>query len=759
MNLKSKLLTSFFIILFACSIFAGQLSNADYQKLDPKLALFLDKPELRLSLTKHLNEKFSSDDSQYLPLILKSSLSKSDLNKFGVLVYTQVGDIFTVKVPINSIGTLVKNDHIFFIQMPQEVTAQTDESLTEINAIQTRQQYNVSGEGVIIGVVDTGIDWRHMDFRNADGSTRIKVMLDFSDPGDSNGDGFLDGPDQYGGTLYTEQEINDALNGTGTVNESDVVGHGTHVAGCAAGNGQATGNGIPSGTYVGVAPEAELIIVKGTRVNGSNSFNEWDYINGMAFIDSVATAMGKPYVINLSLGGSSGPHDGKGLGEQAIDNLVGPGILGKAVVVSAGNEGGKAIHTSGTFSGGTTNIETKFDVSSYTPNPSNVDDYIQFDGWYKSLFNYSVQVITPDGDTYGPVSSGHDSGFDTDDGVIYISNAKGGPSSLNGDKYILIQIYDYYSSKPPKNGEWKIKVFGSAGRFDLWLGGASMTVAFTTNVDYTMIAGTPGTAFNAITVGSYVTKSRWTDLDGNSLYVPGLNVNEISSFSSPGPTRDGRTKPDICAPGEKIASSYSVTAPPSGSYSIFNSGSNDYPNAYICEDNKHAITQGTSMAAPHVAGLVALMFEQYPNRDAIQVRSSLTETARNDSYTGTVPNDTWGYGKIDALAAMLNLPVSQEDSKPTLPRSTLLYQNYPNPFNPSTVISYYLNSPSRVTVRVINVMGQTIQTLVERKQTSGIHHIKWNGKDNAGQPVASGIYFYRLEAGSFTQTKKMILLP
>ena len=759
MNLKTKFFTTLFLLLFVCSLFSGQLTNADYQKLDPKLAIYLDKPEMRSFLTKHMTGSDYSSLTEYLPLLIKTSLTKSELRKFGVLVYVQIGDITTAKVPIQNIENLVKHERVSFIQMPKKLTAHTDESLDEIKAPQARQQYNVSGKGVIIGVVDTGIDWRHNDFRNADGTTRIKALLDFSDPGDTNGDGFLDGPDQYGGTLYTELEINNALNSIGTVNESDVVGHGTHVAGIAAGNGLATGNGIPAGTYVGIAPEADLIIVKGTRDHGSNSFNEWDYINGMHFIDSLATAWGKSYVINLSLGGSGGPHDGKGLGEQAIDNLVGPGITGKAVVVSAGNDGGKAIHASGTFSGGTTSIESKFTIQDYTPNSGNIDDIIQFDGWYKSLFNYSIQVITPGGSSYGPVSSGHDSGFDTAEGLIYISNAKGGPSSLNGDKYILIQVYDYYSNKTPKAGEWKIKVFGSAGRFDYWLGGSSMDVHFSSNVDYTMIAGTPGTAFNAITVGSYVTKSHWTDLDGNSLYIPGLNVNEASDFSSPGPTRDGRVKPEICAPGEKIASSYSITAPPSGSYSIFTSGSGDYPNAYICQDNKHALTQGTSMAAPHVTGVVALMFEKYPNRDAIQVRSSLVETARNDSYTSSIPNDKWGHGKIDVLAALLDLPVSEHDKTPALPKSTLLYQNYPNPFNPSTVISYFLKSPSNVTVRVINVLGQTIQTLVKKDQVSGIHHIKWNGKDNAGRPVSSGIYFYRLEAGSFTQTRKMILLP
>ncbi|UCE08300.1 MAG: S8 family serine peptidase, partial [bacterium] len=570
---------------------------------------------------------------------------------------------------------------IIYIAGPRVVSIHNDVSVPEIRATQARQQYNLTGKGVIIGIIDTGIDWRHPDFRNSDGTTRIKALLDFSDPGDIDEDGDLDGSDQFGGTLYTEQEINNALNGIGTVNEKDIVGHGTHVAGSAAGNGRATGNGIPAGTYVGVAPQADLIIVKATRESGSINFEPTDYVNAIAFVDSIAKALNQPYVINLSLGGSLGPHDGKDLSEQAIDNFLSdPDSEGKAIIVSAGNDGDKNIHASGTFGNGVTDIETKFSIPSYTPEPEHISDYILFEGWYKGIFNYSVKLVTPSGANYGPVSSGREGAFQTDDGAIYISNAKGGLSNLNGDKQILIQIYDLDEAKPPTKGEWKIIIIGSAGRFDLWLSGSSMDATISSNIDRSMIAGTPGTAFNAITVGAYVTKKRWTDLDGNHLQKPNLIINSASSFSSPGPTRDGRIKPEITAPGEMIAASYSADAPPGGAHSIFKSSDSRWPNAFIARDGKHGLSQGTSFAAPHVAGTIALMVQQHPNKTPGEIRQSIILTARTDSYTSSVPNDKWGYGKLDALAALQLLSVEKPVSESMVPISMELHQNFPNPF-------------------------------------------------------------------------------
>jgi subtilisin family serine protease len=727
MKIKMIILINFLItILLVNPINSRELSPDDYRKMDTKLSLLLDHPELKPLVFAQMKGSKSVENISKINVLMKTNLSRSALNKLGVKVYMNVGEIVTSTLNIDQIQYLVIHPEISYIQGPGIVSIHNDVSTSEIRAVQVRQQYNLTGKGVIIGIVDTGIDWRHLDFRNPDGTTRIKALLDFSDPGDIDGDGDLDGPDQFGGTLYTEQEINNALEGVGTVNQKDVVGHGTHVAGSAAGNGRATGNGIPAGTYVGVAPEADLVIVKATRVNGIY-FDPYDFTNATFFVDSVARALNKPYVINLSLGGQIGPHDGKDLSEQAIDNLLtAPGAKGNAVVVSAGNDGNQAVHSSGTFSSSQTNIEIKFNVPTYTPNTETSDDYVVFEGWYDGIFNYSIKVTSPTGETIGPVNSGNESGKDTKDGAIVINNSKGGPKVINGDKQLLIKIFDNTKSQPPKQGIWKISLSGSSGRFDLWLSGSSMDATISSNVDSSMVVATPATAFNAITVGAYVTKKRWTDLDGNVLQNPSLIINSASSFSSQGPTRDCRLKPEIAAPGELIAASYSADAPPSSESSIFKSSNSQWPNAYINRDGKHGLSQGTSFAAPHISGLVALMLEKNPELNISQIREAIITSARSDQYTLSVPNNKWGYGKVDALGTVQHIAGQGQEKKFT----TSIFQNpaFTQYIDFYLLSKYTLESVPTATIQIGNMTPNSItMTEIEQKIYKGEYQFNADG--------------------------------
>ncbi|MDZ7263478.1 MAG: S8 family serine peptidase [candidate division KSB1 bacterium] len=732
------------------TILSGQLALGDYQKLDPRLAMILDHPELKPILSQQIANRAFGQPTQSINVLIKSSLCRSELNALGISVLSQFGNIVAASLELEHIPRIIGHPAIEYIQAPRIATIANDVSVAEIGTLKVRQQYNLTGKGVIIGIIDTGIDWRHADFRKSDGTTRIKALLDLTERGQ----------DAWGGTLHTEQEINNALNGSGNVTEKDYVGHGTHVAGSAAGNGRATGNSIPANTYVGVAPEADLIIVKATTDKYSINFESTQYLSAISFIDSLATLWKQPYVINMSLGSSLGPHDGKDLSEQAIDNLLKENSgRGRSIVISAGNDGDDDIHASGIFSSSVTSFEVQFNVPSYTVNADNSNDYVVFEGWYKGIYSYSVKIITPSGLTTSTVSAGQERSYDLSDGAIYIANAYGGASKLNGDKQIVIQVFDYFANKPPKQGTWKIFIYGTAGKFDLWLSGSSMGASISTNIDRTMIVGTPGTAFQAITVGAYVSKRSWTDLDGNRLQNPNLIIGGESGFSSPGPTRDGRVKPEISAPGEMIAASYSADASPSSQYSIFKSGYSQWPNAYVVRDGKHAITQGTSFAAPHVAGAIALMLQQHPTKTVAEIRQAIISTARKDSYTGNVPNSKWGYGKIDVAAALQLLPVDLAAPNRTVPGNIELLQNYPNPFNPTTTISYAIDSYTEVQLTIFNLRGQKIRTLVDEQQSPGRHQVTWDGMDELDRAVASGVYFYRLTAGNFSQTKKMILLP
>jgi subtilisin family serine protease len=164
--------------------------------------------------------------------------------------------------------------------------------------------------------------------------------------------------------------------------------------------------------------------------------------------------------------------------------------------------------------------------------------------------------------------------------------------------------------------------------------------------------------------------------------------------------------------------------------------------------------QGTSMATPHIAGITALLLEANPELTPEEVRDILQTTAVKDDYTGEVPNNFYGMGKVDALAAMQNVVTSVESDN--IPKKFSLSQNYPNPFNPVTKIKYQVAKESQVTLRIYNILGQEIATLVDKKQKPGLYNVEFG--NNIEKQLSSGVYLYRLKAGDFVSSKKMMLL-
>ncbi|MCR4437822.1 MAG: S8 family serine peptidase [bacterium] len=732
----------------------ADLSESQRAKLDPCLRMVVLHPDAVARGAVPGTALMKTAPEQYLRVLIQVRNGFSGVLATGAQVQAVVGNVATALVTEDELLAIIGLDEVVYVQAPKARRLQLDRSVPEIGVTAVRSSSGLTGKNTVLGIVDTGIDWRHADFRHNNGTTRIKYLLDFSDPGDVNGDNKLDGPDDYGGTLHTEAEINTALQGGPSLAHRDVVGHGTHVAGCAGGNGRATGRKQPAGQYVGVAPEAAFVIVKGTRVEGADKIADDDQVNALHFVHSKAGELGMPYVVNLSLGSNWGAHDGTDVAEQAIDQLVGPGRPGRAVVVAAGNDGQENIHTSGTLSPATRSVTIRTEIAPYDKNSATQDDYLVLDFWYSGFSNQSITVTTPAGRTYGPFLSGRLFYEDTKEGFLYIDNAHGGVNPRNGDKELLIQIYDRSAGSEPAAGTWELTISGTSGRFDGWIAASSMEARFVDHVDHTMKVSIPGTAQFAITVGSYITKRTWVDLDGHTLTSPGLSNKhdgELSDFSNPGPTRDDRTKPEVAAPGEKIAAALSADADPSQPTSMFYTGSAQFPNGFILPDGVHAISQGTSMAAPHVAGVVALALERDPTLTCVQIRQMLQDSARRDAFTGMVPNNSWGYGKVWA-GAVIALP-PQEGNLPTAFR---LFPGYPNPFVQSTVIRYEFpqdNLPSDVSIAIFDTRGRQVRTI-----RGGRTYVVWNGRDDAGAALASGVYFCRLRAGSYSGVRKLVLL-
>lgn len=680
----------------------------------------LQKPKSPINL-----ERTSSGDVMVWVLIktTNAAATRAEVQRQGGMVTTVAGDILVAKVPGTALGELARGTAVRKVAASTKLKPLLDASRTEIKADKVQSGTDLAraytGSGVVVGVVDSGIDETHEDFKTSSGS-RILYLWDISGSGN--------GPYEFNyGREYTKAQID-----AGQCLESDANGHGTHVAGTAAGNGR-TKNG-----FTGIAPESDIVFVKGFKA-GSEGFADNDVINGCNYIFLRAAALGKPAVVNLSLGGHFGPHDGTGFFEEALSNLTGQG---KIIVAAAGNEGSDLIHLGYATSGSSYDSapETLLDIPSGT-----TDAYI--DIWYPASSNISFGVAgyNSSGDVLfntEPVVAGESSGnISTGYGTASVDATETSADTPNGMNRVVVELTGTDLSQIT----WSLYTFGS-GTFDAWFaaGGSfsSSSNGYLRAGDNNKSVGMPATGKKIICVGAYTTKNSWTDVNGSTwTFNPPPIVGQIASFSSRGPSLDGRIKPDITAPGQVIGAALSqdITSPDS---------------RLVLEGGKMLIEQGTSMASPHVAGALALLLGYYPSLDYDGALDILKTTARKDSYTGSSQNNTWGAGKMDVLAAMQSLITSGTgETGTTKPLEFALGQNYPNPFNPVTTIQYTIPSTAEVKLKVFDLLGREIRTLVNERKPSGSYEVHFDGAS-----LASGVYFYRLMAGNYVKTKKMVLV-
>jgi hypothetical protein len=578
----------------------------------------------------------------------------------GARRLARAGDVELLAVTPEAAQQLAALPAVAAIELAAPMELKNDVATVETGARRARGSFATSGAGTIIGFIGSGADVTHPDFIDGDGGTRILYLLDLSHPGDVDGDGLLDGPDFFGGTLYTKSQIDSALAGERTITGGDARGHETHVMGVAAGNGRATGNGFPAGTFAGVAPGASIVVVKSSLAD-AGLVGPGEATAGLAFVDSVAGEMGLPYVVNMSFGTQLSAHDGTDMVERFIDNTVGRGIPGAAVVVAAGNEGSNEgdepfLHCSGELAAGE-EAACEVRLPPYAPSAGAFNDGMILDLWYSAGDQMTVKVESPGGEIV-TAARGETRRAGGSDGAVYIENAPA-PAPYNNDNECFIQVDDGEGIAPAP-GAWTVTVRAeedaSGGRFDIWLAytvGLGEEVGFTEGspVANERLVATPGNSREAITVGSYTNRESWLDLEDNLIYFGELGVPPVGRLapgSSPGPTRDGREKPELVAPGRAVISALSRDAYPGTSEaSIFAGCGPNAPRCLVAGDGRHAVARGTSFAAPHVAGAIALLLEMRPSLDAEELKDVLSFTARSDAGTG----GAWGYGKVDVEAA------------------------------------------------------------------------------------------------------------
>jgi subtilisin family serine protease len=402
------------------------------------------------------------------------------------------------------------------------------------------------------------------------------------------------------------------LTGTQLTTSRDEEGHGTHVAGIAAG---------ADSTYGGVAPEADYVIVK-------SDLQDAHIADAIRYIFRVASELGRPAVVNLSLGGHADAHDGTDSLSQIIDAESGPGRI---VCCAAGNEGNDNIHGQAIVSKGQM-ATMRFRV------PDTLVGIAWLNAWYSGDNTFEVSVRSPGGFVtpfQGVISSGNPSReYSLPDAKIQVVTP--GPDPVNGDHNFFVQIRNTVTNFPVKGGVWQLRVRNTSttdGRVDVWTLDDRSAVFFSgTSAQDSMKIGSPGAAKSAITVASYTTKAKWQDSSGTAQEV-GLALDNISDFSSEGPLRNNAQKPDVAAPGAMIVSALSADS---------------FPDPANRVNEKYVVMAGTSMATPFVAGLIALLLQRDPSIKPEVVKELLRE---NSLIPGKKPgtfDPKWGFGLINA---------------------------------------------------------------------------------------------------------------
>lgn len=577
-----------------------------------------------------------SADGQRVSVLVQFNGETGPLVTAGLQIASRTDDVMTGDIAVSAIDALAALEGVVRIEGARLMHPMLDIATADAHLGNTRSPgigtppTAYRGRNVIVGLIDSGIDYTHASFRRADGSTRILRIWDqFLVPAAGEA-----APAGYSyGVEYTDTQINSALGNASphsVVRHRDRGAHGTHVAGIAAGNGRA------AGTFAGVAPEADIIMVRNDSRGSDGTLqlaNSVRTVDALHYIYSVAAALNRPVVVNQSQSMNVGPHDGTTLLEQAINREL--GFPGRAYVCSSGNQADNAIAVSGSVPA-SGNLVLTFSV----PAGDVVDDTI--DLWYPGNQRLSVTLTNPAGVATPLVAPPAAAAAPT----TLVHTLAGGnvvaidsriDSVQNHDNEILIRL-TRGTAASIASGTWRITLTNAgttAVPFDAWIerpvDGNPVWTGSPDTVSKSVAI--PASAREAIAVGCYRTKTgAGADAGGNK--------GTLSDFSSRGPTRDGRIKPDLSAPGEFVMSAMSIDES--------SPGTTDASGTY-------QLMAGTSMSTPMVAGTVALILEKNPTLRQEQIRLGLQATARKDAKTGTgsaVPNNNWGHGKLDIEAAV-----------------------------------------------------------------------------------------------------------
>ena len=589
-----------------------------YADMDPRLQVAADRYDRGLKLM----ETAASEPEEIGVVALVGNPaeweSHPSVKPGAQLGATDRGFIVTGRIPLTEIEDVRQSAAVTSMKAAQPLHPVLDATVPEIEARPAdlpAELLSSGGSGAIAAFVDSGADFAHINFRRADGTTRLLALWDQNAP--------LPRPDSpFGyGRRYGPAEIDAALQEN---DPYDALGydpgsrsHGTHVMDIGAGSG---GGLNPAG----VAPGADLMFVnpafsdivwQGEDVLGSEFGDSVQLLEALRFLFDEAGD--RPCAINVSLGTNGGPHDGTSLVEQGIDALV-EAAPNRAVVIAASNSFNDGIHAAGqVLQGGT--VDVRWEGADQSAGQG------ELELWYSGDDTFELELIAPDGTPVGSIPLGTNARAqdDQDQTVLFISHRAGDPN--NGDNVIGMFLEQHVPGDT-----WTLRLRGETvtgdGAFHAWIernDGAQSKFAAPQDNSHTL--GSISCGHKSIVVGSY---------DAHTAGTP------LSVFSSAGPTRDEREKPEVSAPGDAVRAASSRTG--------------------------SGLTRksGTSMAAPAVTGVVTLLLAEARARgqdlDVDAIRNRIIGTARSDPPQGGGWDDRYGNGRVHAAAAVAALERTPE---------------------------------------------------------------------------------------------------
>ena len=649
---------------------------------------------------------------QFMSLIVEGNpvlISAAVKSHGGFMMYNE-GTLCSVQLPYGNMHAFanepcvvrVGNSPIHMQVLNDTMKKQTGVLDVQNGLVPLTQGY--TGAGIVMGIIDSGIDFLHPDFQDSLGNTRIYEIWDQRD---QQGPAAM--PWNYG-TLWDSASIN---SGACLHNDLTYYGHGTHVSGIAGGNGNSTTMLDMSG----VAPDVVFIVV---ALDFAGSMSQTAVADAAKFIYQEAQTLGMPCVINASVGDYYGSHDGQDLQTLMIDTLL--NTPGRLFVSAAGNAGGLPIHVSYPVSNVDTNFtwfntasgpiyvqlwaeQNNFTGADFAIGCTRPTDWVDLDRTsftdvltnlsvtgYDTLRNSSGQRLA----TIQRIATTQGSAYSMEFLITPDSQAYNFGLYLTGTGLFHCWSFDFVTSGLP-----------SAGQFP--------PIADYKNADLTHnIVGGFQCSDRVICVANYVNRDEWPDYNGNISYDTTVVAGELMYNSSVGPTRDGRIKPEIAAPG---ANDFSCILTQNQAAILAGAPTE------CTVDGWHVRGGGTSAASPVVAGVGAMWLERFPNATWTQFRSAVWYCAKQDTFTGTnLPNADWGYGKIDAWSMMVNCANSLDVQEPT---SASGISVYPNPSDEGTGVTIQLQQFSASTpVNIYNAVGELVYT---------------GYTDNSGKIVVSGL--------------------